>query len=102
MSDLEDELAFQLKAAKLFPEREVRFCARRWRWDFAWPAKKVAVEVEGGIWSGGRHARGGGIESGIEKRNAGLLLGWRVLQVTAKHVNSGDALSWIEQLLVKG
>src|SRR5687768_16750315 len=29
--------------------------ARRWRFDFAWPELKVAVECDGGTFTGGRH-----------------------------------------------
>lgn len=46
MSELEETLAFHLKAAKLpAPEREYRFDPeRRWRFDFAWPDQMLAVE----------------------------------------------------------
>jgi hypothetical protein len=45
-----------LKAAGIpDPEREYRFDAkRRWRFDFCWPEQRLASEVEGGTWSGGR------------------------------------------------
>ena len=39
----------------VWPEREFRFCERRWRFDFAWPSHKVAVEIDGGIFIHGRH-----------------------------------------------
>lgn len=65
------------------PVREYRFHpTRRWRFDFAWPDAKVAVECEGGIWSRGRHVRGRGFESDCEKYNAATLLGWRVFRCT--------------------
>lgn len=100
-TELEDELAFQLRAAKLpKPEREFRFAApRRWRFDFAWPDRKLAVEVEGGIWAAGRHNRPLGMMADMEKYNAATLLGWRVLRVAAKHVHSGAAFTLAEQAL---
>jgi len=65
------------------PEREVRFHpVRRWRFDFAWPAHRVAVEMDGGIFTGGRHVRGPQYSAGCEKRNAAVVLGWRVLTYT--------------------
>lgn len=63
--------------------REYRFHdTRRWRFDFAWPERNVAVEIEGGVWTRGRHTRGKGFENDCEKYNAAVLLGWRVLRFT--------------------
>ena len=56
---------------------------RRFRFDFAFPIERVAVELEGGVWSGGRHTRGAGYESDCEKYNLASLLGWRVLRFTS-------------------
>ena len=41
--------------------------------------QKVAVEVHGGTWVGGRHTRGAGFEKDREKMNEAHLLGWLVL-----------------------
>lgn len=78
-TELEDALAFQLRAAKLpKAEREFRFAPpRRWRFDFAWPAQMLAVEVEGGIFAAGRHNRPLGMIADMEKYNEAALLGWR-------------------------
>lgn len=72
---------------------------RKWRFDFAWPAVKVAVECEGGTHSGGRHTRGPGFEKDAEKYNAALLAGWRVLRFTQRQITSGEALVLIERML---
>ena len=65
------------------PVRELRFAPpRKWRFDFAWPARRVAVEIEGGIWSGGRHTRPQGYEGDLEKYNCATVEGWRVLRAT--------------------
>lgn len=53
---------------------------RRWRFDFAWPLHKVAVEIEGGIWTQGRHTRGAGVLADMQKYNAAAMLGWRLLR----------------------
>jgi len=99
-SNLEETLAFQIKAAGLpVPVREYRFHpSRRWRFDFAWPDYRIAVEVEGGVWSGGRHGRGSGIVQDIEKGNAAVILGWQVLRATTNTVKSGAALKDLESL----
>lgn len=61
---------------------ELRFHPdRRWRFDFAHEASKVAIEINGGIWSGGRHVRGTGYLRDREKVNAATALGWRVFEL---------------------
>ena len=85
-------------------KREYRFHpTRRWRFDFAWPDRKIAVEVEGVIWQGsGRHQRAAGYSADCEKYNGALLLGWDVLRVTQKHVADGTALNWLDALMKQG
>lgn len=62
------------------PVAEYRFDPdRRWRFDFAWPEQRLAVELDGGIWMQGRHTRGRGHINDALKRNAAQLAGWRVL-----------------------
>lgn len=102
MSDLETELEFQIRAYRLPPPlREYRFDpARRWRFDFAWPQKRVALEVEGGVWSGGRHTRGSGFISDCEKYNTATLAGWKVFRVTGEHVRSGVAVDLAQKALL--
>lgn len=101
MSQLEELMALHIRCAKLpTPEREYRFAApRRWRFDFAWPDRMIALETEGGTWSGGRHTRGAGFEADCEKYNEATILGWRVLRVTAGQVTSGKAIAWIGRML---
>ena len=100
-SDLEEALAFQIKAVGIpQPEREYRFAPpRRWRFDMAWLDKMVAVECEGGVWTRGRHTRGAGFIADCEKYNAAALQGWKVLRFTSEHIHRGDALTMIEQAL---
>lgn len=52
---------------------------RQWRFDIAWTAQKIAIEIDGGIHTGGAHTRGQGIANDQEKRNAAVIMGWRVL-----------------------
>jgi len=95
-------LATQIRALRLpSPEREHRFHAtRRWRFDFAWPALKVAAEVEGGIWTGGRHVRGKGYESDCMKYSVAALAGWIVIRATPGMVHDGDAVLLVAAALV--
>ncbi len=102
-SDLEEELAFQIKAAKLpEPKREFRFTDRRWRFDFAWWEHKLAVEVEGLSFGKSRHTTLKGYQADCEKYNAATLLGWRVLRFTRRDIKKGNALSTIERALQVG
>lgn len=69
------------------PRREYAFAqddGRRWRFDFAWPEKLLAVELEGIFRFGDqtRHQRAAGYANDVEKYNAAVKLGWRVLRFT--------------------
>lgn len=75
------------------PHSEHQFHAvRRWQFDYAFPEPKIAVEVEGGIWTkgGAGHSHPLGIERDIEKYNAAAMLGWRVLRYAPE--NLGNAV----------
>jgi very-short-patch-repair endonuclease len=78
----------------LTPEREYRFAPEReYRFDFAWPEKKIAVEVEGGTEFGkSRHSFGAGFERDALKYNLAARLGWSVLRFTTTMVKSGEAI----------
>lgn len=55
---------------------------RKWRFDYAVPEYKIALEVEGGVWTGGRHTSPKGFLGDIEKYNTATLMGWRVFRTT--------------------
>jgi hypothetical protein len=100
-SNAELALAWQVTATGL-PESvaEHRFAPpRMWRFDRSWPAHKVAVEIEGGTWTNGRHSRGEGFEADCEKYNEAALGGWIVLRVTPRMVDDGRALRLIERAI---
>ena len=72
---------------------------RRWRVDFYWPSHRLCVEVEGGVWTRGRHTRGAGFLADAAKYNTLALMGFTVLRVTGEHIRSGQAQLWIRQAL---
>lgn len=75
------------------PTAEHRFHpTRRWRFDWAWPAYKIAVEIEGGVFAGGRHSRGAGYRNDLEKYNSAHLMGWRVFRYLPEQVRDGQAV----------
>ncbi len=69
---------------------------RKWRFDYAWTPHKVALEVEGGIFSCGRHTRGSGFVKDMEKYNAAAMLGWTVLRCTPKTLCTMDTVRMIQ------
>lgn len=93
----EDRFAFFALAAGLEPPvREYAFAKpRRWRFDFAWPEKRIALEVEGGTWIGGRHNRGSGYAKDCEKYAEAAIAGWAVIRATTEQVRNGTALQWV-------
>lgn len=97
----EQTFALHLKAEKLDGfEQEYRFdLTRRWRFDFAHVPRRVAVEIEGGTWSGGRHTRGSGYAKDLEKYNAAARQGWLVLRYTTNQVKSGEAIAEVSKVM---
>lgn len=53
---------------------------RDFRIDIAYPDVWLAVEIEGGAWSRGRHVRGAGYLKDMEKYNLLTVHGWRLLR----------------------
>lgn len=77
------------------PTPEYVFAApRKFRADYAWPEQKILLEVDGGVWTGGRHTRGGGFLSDHEKGNLAAMLGWRVFKTTPSDFNKGRGDVW--------
>jgi hypothetical protein len=116
-SKLESLLAFQLRALKVAdPQREYRFAAEQvggtgkglrkrlsdkglkdWRFDFAWPDQKFAVEVEGGGWTNGRHTRGKGFSDDLIKYHAAMEAGWTIYRCDGQLIRTGKAIILIAQ-----
>ena len=77
--------------ADKYTEKELRerakdICFRDWF---------VLVDIQGGIWSGGAHVRGGGYTNDIEKMNAATALGWDVYWFTSDMVEDGSAIQFL-------
>ncbi|MFV5507156.1 DUF559 domain-containing protein [Acinetobacter sp. 197] len=99
-SEGEVKLATALRALKIDFEQEFKFHPeRKWKADFHLVGKKILVEVEGGIWSGGRHTRGKGYIGDMEKYNAATMLGYQVIRFSTDQVKSGLAIQQIEKMV---
>lgn len=117
MSELEAILALQLRASKIPVTEEYCFAAahvgegkgirsrlkdaglKNWRFDFAFVDQKIAVEVEGGGWTGGRHTRGKGFSEDLIKYDAAMNLGWTVYRCDGSMIKNGCAINTIIKLL---
>lgn len=117
MSQLEDLLSLQLRAHKIPQVREFPFAAdhvgvgrgvrqrlkdaglKNWRFDFAFIEQKIAVEIEGGAWIGGRHTRGKGFSDDLRKHNSAVMLGWFVYRCDGEMIKDGTAIKTIKHKL---
>lgn len=72
---------------------------RKWRFDFAWPDHYIALEVEGGIFIGGRHSRGVGMQQDFTKYNEAAILGWRIIKVVPKELISSQTIKLLQKLI---
>lgn len=99
-NEFEAKLARELKTLKIDFEQEFEFHPKRkWRADFHLVGKKILVEVEGAIWSGGRHTRGKGYIGDMEKYNAATMMGYQVIRFSTEQVKSGLAIQQIEKMV---
>jgi very-short-patch-repair endonuclease len=101
ISSPEEFLFWQIRVKELpLPYREYRFDPiRKFRFDFAWPDFKIAVEVEGGLWIYGRHQRPVTFQRDLDKYNLALLHGWRVFRFSPEMIEDGYAISVLEKVL---
>lgn len=92
-------LDVHMRAVGLSPQAEYRFHpVRRWRFDYAFPELMLAVEVEGGAWTGGRHTRGKGFQNDLDKYDEAMRLGWTVYRCSPEMVKQGRAVQTVEIL----
>ena len=97
-------LAFQLRSHRQMDfVLEHRFEAERGgrshRFDLAFVAERLAIEVDGGIWIGGAHGSPRDIERNMRKGNSAVSRGWFVLHFTPRQVTSGDAALFVLRVL---
>lgn len=94
-------IELQIKALKLPPPiKEFRFMPeRKFRFDYAWPDKMTALEIEGATWINGRHTRGKGYESDCIKYSEAAIRGWKVIRVTTGMVVDGTAIALLQRAL---
>jgi hypothetical protein len=83
----------------LSPVAEYEFHpTRKWRFDYLFEGW-LALEVEGGVWTQGRHARGKGMLDDMDKYNEAAFLGYTVLRCTPQDLESGAAFALVKKHL---
>jgi len=83
MANYPGQIAAALNMLGISCEREYRFIKdRRFRFDIALPDHKIAIEFEGGVFTGGRHTRGKGYVNDSKKYNLATMHGWKLLRYT--------------------
>jgi len=102
LSPGEETFALHCHAHNLTPEREYKFCeGRKFAFDFAWPERLIAVEIEGGTSFGkSRHSRGNGFETDCVKYNIAARLGWKVLRYSTAMVIKGQAITDVLEVVL--
>lgn len=70
---------------------------RRWRFDYVLNNGLVAIEIDGGIWTRGRHTRGAGFLGDLEKMREATVRGWRVYRFATNEVLDGTAKTFIQE-----
>lgn len=99
-SEGEATLVQHLKTYNIEFQTEFKFnLERKWRADFHLVGKMILIEVEGGIWSNGRHTRGKGYLGDMKKYNSAQELGYSVYRYSTEQVKSGKAIDEIRRLI---
>lgn len=71
---------------------------RKWRFDYVLERPgPIVVEIEGGIWTRGRHTRGKGFLGDMEKYNFATMMGYLVLRFSTQQVLDGTAREFIKE-----
>lgn len=70
-----------------------------WRFDYAIVEHMVALEVEGGVFSGGRHTRPTGFLGDMAKYNAAAAMGWLVIRCTPKTLCTLETINYIKSAI---
>ena len=88
------------KSLGVAPVKEYLFhSTRKWRFDYAFVEAKVALEVEGGVHTGGRHIRPRGFLGDMEKYNSAATLGWLVLRTTPDQLRTLSTVEMIREAI---
>ena len=91
-------LCRSMKIAEPVPEHKFH-PTRKFRFDYAWPLHMLACEIEGGLWTQGRHSRGKGAIADLEKYSEAAILGWRLIYATPQELDNGVCIDRVMRAL---
>lgn len=105
-SDGEESFIWQVTVLLNFkkPERNVKLFydwGRNWVYDFVFRERSLIVEIEGGVFSHGRHTRALGFTEDCRKYNFATAHGWHLLRFTTEMVKNGEALEIFREIQTK-
>ena len=72
---------------------------RLWRFDYAIPELKIAIEVDGAVWTGGRHTDPAGYIGDMSKLNTAASMGWLVLRFTTSNKMNTESIRLLEETI---
>ena len=82
------------------------FHERKWRFDYmlggfvnsqCWHPGDTAIEIEGAVWTRGRHTRGKGYIADLEKYRTAAAIGIKVYRFSTQEVMNGTAKAFLER-----
>jgi len=99
-TEKEDLIAEALDKAGIAYEREFKGIeGRQFRFDFAIPSLKIAIEYEGGVFrKKSRHTSAFGYSSDCKKYNLAALRGWAVLRYSTVETKE---LFWLDSVITE-
>lgn len=81
-------------------QKELQFARPRlWRFDWAYEGARIAIEYQGGNYTGKGHNTIKNLRNDYEKFTEASLLGWMLILIDSDSVKSGQAVAWVERAL---
>lgn len=80
--------------------KELQFAKPRlWRFDWAYESQRIAIEYQGGNYTGKGHNTIKNLRNDYEKFTEAALLGWTLILIDSQSVRDGRAVEWVERAL---
>jgi hypothetical protein len=96
--DSKTKIEYILKSLNIPYEKEYKFLQnRKFKFDWAFPDEKIAIEYEGIFSKKSRHTGVIGYSKDTTKYNLAVIDGWKVLRYTA--LNTSELLNDIKELM---